>query len=115
ESDDSIALAAVYFEDSFGMATLSATEAKRQFAAVRNYIEDSLSSSFQLGREESTEEYYLADKLHRRARSVTRYRIYLLTNKALSARAKDFPSSVIDGIPVEFHVWDIERFWRVFE
>jgi hypothetical protein len=115
ESDDSIALAVLHFEDGSQVAGLSATEARRQFAAVRHYIEESLNGSFQVGREESTEEYQLADQLRRRGRSVTRYRLYLLTNKALSARAKDFPSSTVDGIPVEFHVWDIERFRHVFE
>src|ERR1035438_10434753 len=115
ESDDSIALAVLHFEDGSQVARLSETEARRQFAAVKRYIEESLNGSFQVGREENTEEYQLADQLRRRGRSVTRYRFYLLTNKALSARAKDFPSSAVDGIPVEFHVWDIERFRRVFE
>ena len=95
--------------------TLSEAEAKRQLTAVQYYIKESLNGSFQAGREESTEEYQLADQLRNRGRSVTRYRLYLLTNKALSARAKDFPSTTVDGIPVEFHVWDIERFRRVFE
>lgn len=115
ESDDSIAIAVVHFEDRTKIATLTETEAKRQFAAVRNYIEESLNGSFQVGREESSEEYQFADELHRRGQSVTRYRLYLLTNKALSARAKDFPSDAVGGIPVEFHVWDVERFRRVFE
>ena len=115
ESDDSIALAVIHFEDGAHIATLSEAEAKRQFAAVQHYIEESLNGSFQVGREESSEEYQLAETLRRRGRSVTRYRLYLLTNKALSARAKDFPSSSVNGIPVEFHVWDIERFRRVYE
>jgi hypothetical protein len=115
ESDDSIALAVLHFEDRTHVATLTEAEVKRQFTAMRHYIDESLNGSFQVGREESTDEYQLADELRRKGRSVTRYRLYLLTNKALSARAKDFPSSTVNGIPVEFHVWDIERFRRVFE
>jgi AIPR protein/Abortive infection phage resistance protein N-terminal domain len=115
DSDDSIAIAVVHFEDGSDVATLSESEAKRQFAGVQNYIEESLNGSFQVGREESTEEYQLAEELRRRGRSATRYRLYLLTNKVLSTRARDFPSSTVDGISVDFHVWDIERFRRVFE
>ena len=115
ESDDSIALAVMHFQDGSHVATLTEAEAKRQFAAVQHYVEESLNGTFQIGREESNEEYELAETLRRRGRSVTRYRLYLLTNKALSERAKDFPSSRVDGIPVEYHVWDIERFWRVHE
>lgn len=115
ESDDSIALAVIHFQDASRLATLSETEAKRQFASAQHYIEESLDGSFQAGREESGEEYELAEILRRRGKSVTRYRLYLLTNKALSARARDFPSSSVEGIPIEFHVWDIERFRRVHE
>lgn len=115
DSDDSVALAVSHFEDGHKVATLTEGEAKRQFATVQNYIQDALSGAFLDGHEESTEGYYLADQLHRRGQSVTRYRIYLLTNMALSARAKDFPSKVMDGIPVEFHVWDIDRLRRVYE
>ena len=115
ESDDSIALAVVHFEDGSDVARLIESEAKRQLTAVQYYVEEAVNGSFQAGREESTEEYQLADQLRRRGRSVTRYRLYLLTNKALSTRAKDFQSTTVDGIPVEFHVWDIERFRLVFE
>jgi hypothetical protein len=115
ESDDSIALAVTHFQDGSHVSTLTEAEAKHQFAAVQHYIEESMNGSFQVGREESNEEYELAETLRRRGRSVTRYRLYLLTNKALSARAKDFPSNDVDGILIEFHVWDIERFRRVHE
>ena len=115
ESDDSIALAVLYFEDRTRVTTLAEGEVKRKFTALQYYIEESLNGSFQVGRDESHEEYQLAGELYRRGRSVTRYRLYLLTNKALSSRAKDFPSSMVDGIPIDFHVWDIERFRRVYE
>jgi hypothetical protein len=115
DSDDSIALAVIHFQDVPHIMSLSETDARRQFAAAQYYIEEVLNGSFQVGREESGEEYELAETLRRRGRSVTRYRLYLLTNKALSARAKDFPTSSVDGIPLEFHVWDIERFRRVYE
>jgi hypothetical protein len=115
ESDDSVALVVVHFDDEAEIGTLRTTEATRQFVSVQNFVEESLTGVFQAGREESTDEYQLAEDLRRRGRSVTRYRLYLVTNQALSSRAKDLPSAYADGIPVEFHVWDIERFKRVFE
>jgi hypothetical protein len=33
----------------------------------------------------------------------------------LSSRVKDWPEGDIDGVPVEFHIWDINRFHRVHE
>lgn len=115
ETDDSVAIAVVHFEDGVDVATLSETEAKKQFTAAERFIEESLSGAFREGREESTEEYQLAETLRKRGRSVTRYRLYLLTNKSLSSRAKDFPSTSVNSIPVEYHVWDVDRFHRVFQ
>lgn len=115
DSDDSVALAIALFEDRASPTTLTETDAKRQFGATLHFIEEALSGSFQDGREESTEEYQLAETLRRRARSVTRYRIYLLTNCVLSSRARDFPTTVTGGVLTEFHVWDVGRFRRVLE
>jgi hypothetical protein len=115
ETDDSVAIVVVHFEDGDAVATLSEAEAKRQFVAAERFIQESLRGTFQEGREESSEEYQLAEELRRRARAVTRYRLYLLCNMSLSSRAKDFPSTFLDGTPVEYHVWDVDRFRRVFE
>lgn len=115
EVDDSIALAVVHFEPGAFVETILESEVKRQFASLKFYVEEALSGTFQTGREESTPEYDLAEKLRRRARSVTRYRFYLLTNKVLSSRVKDLPSEYIGGITAEYHIWDIDRFRRVFE
>jgi hypothetical protein len=75
ESDDSIALAVLHFEDRTRITTLPETEVKRRLTALQYYIEESLNGSFQVGRDESHEEYQLADELRRRGRSVTRYRL----------------------------------------
>lgn len=115
DSDDSVALAVIDFLEGNSLTTVAESEAKRQFTAVERFVEEAIDGVFQDGREESTEEYQLAKDLRRRKQGITRYRIYLLTNKALSGRAKDFPTGVLKGTPVDYHVWDIERFRRVFE
>jgi hypothetical protein len=115
DDDDSVALAITDFEDVSEEVTLSEADAKRQFTAVEHFLEEALVGAFQQGREESTPEYELADEVRARGRSVTRYRIYLITNKKLSSRAKDFQTGNIGGIPLEYHIWDVERFWHAAE
>lgn len=115
DSDDSVALAVIDFIEGDSLTTVAESEAKRQFTAVERFVEEAINGVFQDGREESTEEYQLAEDLRRRKQAITRYRIYLLTNKALSGRAKDFPTGTLSGTPVDYHVWDVERFRRVFE
>lgn len=115
ESDDSVALIVVNYEEGSDIETLTTTEAERHFKSVQFFLEEALSGTLKEGLEESTTAYELAEELRRRGRTVTRYRTYLITNKALSSRAKDFISVDVGGIPLEFHVWDVERFWQVAE
>lgn len=117
DSDGSVALAVLLFTDSAQPQGLTFTEAKKQFEALQNFIAEALTGDFQAGREESTNEFQLAEDLRRRGRAVTRYRLYLLTNHLLSssAKSKDFPVDSLAGIPVEYHVWDIGRLHQLHE
>ena len=65
-------------------------------------------------------EYQLAQSLQRLAGrsgvdAVRRFRLYLVTDAALSARAKSLGSTELDGKPVEFHIWDVQRFFQVHQ
>lgn len=116
DPDDSVALAVLAFNDAATEPkSLSETEARKQFTALETYLSESLLGSFQQGREESAPEYQLAEELRRRGRTVTRYRLYLVTNQVLSQRAKDFAMSSIAGVPVEYHVWDVARLHQLHE
>jgi hypothetical protein len=115
DPDGSVALAVLDFEDSTTPGALAEAEARRMYAAVEKYIQESIDGSFKKDREESSPEVHLAEMLRRRGRTITRYRLYLVSNRILSRRAKDFTSSSIEGTPVEYHVWDIERLYRLHE
>src|SRR6185295_17081974 len=107
DPDGSVALAVLDFEDTTTPGTLGEPEARRLYTTLQKYVEEAIDGTFQKDREESSPEVHLAETLRRRGRTITRYRLYLLSNKVLSRRAKDFTSSSIHGTPVEYHVWDI--------
>ena len=115
DGDGSVALAVLAFSGESDPADLRTSEATRIFDSLQNYLTDALTGAFQDGREESSPEYQLAEDLRRRGRNVSRYRLYLLTDRALSARAKDLPNADLAGIPVEYHVWDVARFHVLHE
>jgi hypothetical protein len=115
DPDASVALAVLDFHDVSSPEHLSEADARRLFSTVQNYIAEAAEGVFQAGREESSPEVYLAETLQRRGRTISRYRLYLISNRILSRRAKDFESSAIDGTPVDYHVWDIERFHRLHD
>ncbi len=63
-------------------------------------------------RDISFPETSLAGELCRRREGLTRIRAYLVTDKKLSTRARDWPEGDVAGIPVEYHIWDIERLYN---
>lgn len=114
DSDNSIALVVLHFDGGPGLPTITGTEAAKRLRALQGFLEESLSGEFRLGREPSYHEYQLAEDLRKRGRNVSRYRLYLVTDAILSAK-KPMPSADIDGVPVDYHIWDLRRFQQVAE
>lgn len=120
EQDTSVSLAVVHFIGGPTVPTLTYTEASTTLRALEQYLRASLSGEFFVDREPSTPEYQLAQTLkaihdRRGDDSVSRFRLYLLTDARLSARAKSIESTDIEGTPVESHIWDMQRFLQVHE
>ena len=59
--------------------------------------------------------YQLAEDLRKRGTNVSRYRLYLLSDLAISGSAKPVPSTEVNGVPVDFHIWDVKRMYQVVE
>lgn len=114
-ADNSIALIVTAFSGSSETGVLSSTDAKNHLRAAQNFLSEARDGSFFEGREESSPAYQLAYDLHNRGANVSRYRIYLLTDDRLSARLRELPTEAESGIPVDLHLWDIERFRQLHE
>jgi hypothetical protein len=113
--DSSVALAALIHTDTTDLATLPMSDAKRTLTQLENFLRDSLSGDFLRDREESSQAYMLARSLQQQGRAVTRYRLFLVTDAKLSERSKNLGTSEINGIPVEYHIWDITRLHQIYE
>lgn len=117
DDDGSVALAVMSLSSSFGSAspqTITQSDAKKALTSLENYLQEAVDGRFETDREESTPEYQLARSLRERGRSVTRYRLYLLTDATMSGRAKALVAGELNGIRVEYHIWDIARLLQVF-
>lgn len=115
DADDSIALAITEFDGSVNTPRMTSSEAKRSFSMLEAFLAEATAGTFSKDREKSSREYELALDLHNRGRAVSRYRLYLLTDHQLVEKAREFPSSTLNGVPVDYHIWDIRRFWEVNE
>lgn len=115
DSDNSIALAVLSFDGGEVPATLNKTEVESRLKALTYFLEESLARQFQPEREEATPEFQLSEDLRHRGGNVSRYRLYLLTDRLLGKAVKELPSGELNGVPVDYHVWDLERLKQVSE
>jgi hypothetical protein len=123
EQDKSIALVVMHFSGAAAVPTMSQGDAMAALKSLERYMREALSGDFLIDREPAAPEYQLAQTLKdlkeigakRSEDAVTRYRLYLVTDAQLSARSKALEPTEVDGTPVEFHIWDMQRFVQVYE
>lgn len=110
EADDSIRLIVCDFSAEDDPDRLTRTRAEASFRQVQTFIEDSRSGRIwsESGAAES-DAAELASMIESLAGSVSRYRIYLLTDSQMSGTIKELPETEIEGVPTEYHIWDVSR------
>jgi hypothetical protein len=112
--DGSIRLVVTDFSGDLTAPALTKTEAQSLFGALTAFIEDSVLNRLERDLEESSPAYGLATEL-RSLSAVPRFRLYLVSDRELSDRVKDWADTAINGIPVDFNIWDASRFFRAHE
>ena len=115
DTDGQISLAVVDWRDSENIAVLSTTDAKRHLKALEYFLTESVQNFLEDALEESSIAYQLARDLRSRGRNVSRYRLYLLTDGRTSDRMKDVVSTDLNGVPIEYHIWDLRRLHQIQE
>jgi len=117
EADDSVRLLIADFNGEEELQTITKTRVDSVFSQLKAFVEESSSGQIwnsSLGKSSQTRELSgTIEQLHARkidgSRSVSRYRFYLITDAVLSDRAKDLPIDELDGVPIEYHIWDVSR------
>lgn len=93
--------------------TLTFTDAKSHFGRLDAFLEQSLSGLAD-SIEISSPAHGLATEVAARWGTLTKVRAYLLTDALLSSKVRDWPEGTVRNVPVEYHIWDIGRFFRAF-
>lgn len=115
DADNQISLAVTDWHDATEVATLSTPDARKKLRELEYFLTESVQNLLEEALEESSIAYQLARDLRARGRNVSRYRLYLLTDARLSDRMKDVVSTELNGIPVEYHIWDLQRLHQIQE
>lgn len=115
DADGSVALGVLEYSGAEDLETISTTDVRRALASLRNYLEEALNGTFQSGREESSDAWQLAEDLRNRGRNVTRYRLYLVTDQTTTDRLRNLESDDLNGVPVDYRIWDVSRLHQLYE
>ena len=117
EMDDSIRLLIADFNGGEILETLTKTRTDRVFSQLKAFVEESASGRiWSSANDDSAQTRELSALIEQKhclrddgIRSVSRYRLYMITDSCLSDRLKDLPIEWIDDVPVECHIWDVAR------
>lgn len=92
-------------------AKVPKSELDRHFTWLGGFFSRCTSDNFRAGLEESSAEFDAAHSIHGSRDLITRGRFFFLTDGLTPAT--EFSDTVISGVPFTFHVWDIERLYRI--
>ena len=105
-----LGLIALDFNQDTDLTTLTNTDMEADFRRLEKFLTQSLNARFRNSLEPTDPGFGLADLINTRWEKISRVRLYLLTNKKLSARVEGKKASSIDGREIIYNVWDITRF-----
>lgn len=116
EADGSLALLVANFTNEDRLLAFGAAEARKAFSALKGFLEEVMAGNLTDGSVDETHPAFgLASDILQLQESVIRFRLYFASDGQLNTRVEDWPEEEIGGIPVEFNIWDIVRFYRAHE
>lgn len=95
------------------LGTLTRTDAELAFRRLGNFLKASLTAAFREDLEEESPGYGLAELIAARLPQITRVRLFLISNRNLSAKVSGMPDAEIGGLPVSYNIWDASRLHRL--
>lgn len=112
QSGGTLSLIILDFNQAPALARLTQTDMNAIFKRLENFLTKSLDSRFRNGLEESSAAFGLADLIAARWPSISKIRLFLVSNRQLSAKVDGREAGDVDGRHVSYSVWDIERLHR---
>jgi len=114
EYDCTISLFIADFSGEEEPETLTLTQAKQVFTRLESFVEEAMNGRLNKEMEISNPAYGLVDILGVHKIDIRKIKLLLLTDKIASERIESLPPSDIHDIPLEYHIWDIARFYRIY-
>lgn len=113
--DGTLNLIVADFSPSSDVETLTATKMDESFKRLTSFLEKSLHPEFRDTLDDSSPGFGIADLISKRWPTVSKIRLFLISNRVLSARVDGRPGEEFYGVPVTYNVWDLGRLHRYAE
>lgn len=111
-ADGVLSLVIADFQQDEEVSTLTRTEMEAIFRRATSFLAKSLDRGFRNALEETSAGFMLADLIARSWSGVSKVRLFLISNRVLSARVDGQAAGQVEGVPVGYSVWDLGRLHR---
>jgi hypothetical protein len=109
--DDTAVFAVADYRAGDTIEYLNTTDVRKLLSGTEAFVEGVLEGALML--EESSLAFQVATELKDLSTSIVKVKIYVITNAQLTDSVKSFPSGKINGITIEYHIWDLGRLFTV--
>jgi len=115
ESDGTIGLVIGKWSDADAPETLTTASVNQLSGWLENFVLEAVESKLNERITESSPAYELATQLRELGTKVSRIRLHVFSNQRLSQRFKEELYGKVAGIPIERHIWDLQRLKAIYE
>lgn len=115
ESDGSLGLVIGRWLDSDEPETLTTADVVSLSGQLEGFVVEAIEGRLNERITESNSAYVLACQLLNLGRKINRIRLHIFSNQSLSYKFKEEVFSSVAGIPIERHIWDLQRLKAIYE
>jgi hypothetical protein len=115
EADGAIGLVIGKWRDSDEPETLTSAEVSKLSSWLENFVNEAVESQLHERIAEVNPAYVLATLLQNHGKKISRIRLHIFSNQPLTQRYKEEEFGAVAGIPIERHIWDLQRLKAIYE
>ena len=115
EADGSIGLVIGKWDDIASPETLSTPMVNQLSGYLENFVRESIENDLYKRIAEANPAYEFSLLLNNEKERISRIRLHILTNLSLSSKFKETIDGEVAGIPLEKHIWDLERLSAIYQ
>lgn len=111
--DKSLTLLAAVYNDNEEEVTLNKRDATKVFTKVEDLMKEVFDSVLNKKFDISTNQYDFINEFYDKQEEISKIRILIITDSTVSKTLSKLENGSINGIPVEYGIWDISRLYNV--